>query len=253
MTLPPLSPEMALFLDVDGTLLEHASHPDAVRAGAPLLQLLERLATASGGALALISGRAIDDIERIFTPLVLPAAGQHGAELRLPDGVRRCHSPVIDRLGLAAAELASLTAEHPGLLLENKGMTLALHYRMAPQLRQIAGRTMRRINAALGKEFELQEGKFVYEIKPSGRNKGTAIAELMRQEPFSGRLPVFVGDDVTDEYGFDAVNAMGGHSIKVGAGDTVARWRLADATAVRDWLEASAQRSGRGTTEELAG
>ena len=136
----------------------------------------------------------------------------------------------------AAAELVSLTAAHAGLVFENKGMTLALHYRMAPACGALAGREMRRIAAAFGDGFELQAGKFVYEIKPSGKDKGVAIAEFMAEPPFAGRVPVFIGDDLTDEQGFKLVNRIGGHSIKVGAGETAALWRIAG-HAVRRWLQ----------------
>jgi trehalose 6-phosphate phosphatase len=166
----------------------------------------------------------------------VPLAGQHGTERRSAHGTLRRHEPTLECLGWAAAELVRLTSAHGAFLLENKGMTLALHFRRAPELGPLAEREMRRIAAALGDEFELQAGKFVFEIKPSGKDKGTAIAEFMAEAPFTGRIPVFLGDDLTDEYGFDVVNRAGGHAIKVGPGATRARWRLADAAAVRRWL-----------------
>lgn len=252
MSLPPLSRDMALFLDVDGTLLEHVAQPRDLRVEASLLRLLGELSAACGGALALISGRSIEDIDRLLAPLALPAAGLHGTELRLAGGTRRSHTPALDRLGHAAADLVHLTAAHEGLVCENKGMALALHYRMAPHLQDLALRHMQQLAAALGAEFELQEGKFVVEIKPSGRDKGTAIVEFMNEAPFAGRLPVFVGDDLTDEFGFKAVNDMGGHSVKVGAGDTVARWRLADTGAVLAWLDAFVERTARSNSGDLA-
>jgi trehalose 6-phosphate phosphatase len=243
-SLPPLSGEMAFFLDVDGTLMDYADHPRAVHVGATLLHLLDRLRSASSGALALISGRSIEDLDSLFAPLVLPAAGQHGTELRLATGELRSHAPPIEMLGRAAAEIVRVTAAHQGLLFENKGMTLALHYRMAPQKESLVERTMRDIVASMGNEFGLQVGKFVYEIRPTGKDKGTAIAEFMREAPFAGREPVFVGDDLTDEYGFDAVNAMGGHSVKVGKGKTGAQWQLDDAAAVLAWLGDFVERCG---------
>ena len=245
MSLPLLSRDMAFFLDVDGTLMEHVEHPQAVRIDASLLRLLDALSAACGGALALISGRSIENLDRLLAPLLLPAAGQHGTELRLPAGARRSHTPAIDKLRRAAADIARLAAAHDGLVFENKGMTLALHYRMAPHLQDLAERSMRALASTLGGEFELQEGKFVFEIKPSGKDKGTAISEFMDEAPFAGRLPVFVGDDLTDEYGFDAVNAMGGHAVKVGKGETRARWRAQDSAAVLAWLGEYAGRFGR--------
>jgi trehalose 6-phosphate phosphatase len=128
-------------------------------------------------------------------------------------------------------------------VLENKGMTLALHYRRAPELGELAAREMHGIAERLGDGFEMQTGKLVYEIKPSGKNKGSAIAEFMREPPFAGRLPVFIGDDLTDEHGFEVVNRLGGHSVKVGPGRSRARWRLANAAAVREWLAACIERA----------
>lgn len=237
MSPPALSGDIALFLDLDGTLLEHEPHPQAVSVSAGLLRLLGELRRACGGALALISGRAIADIDRLFAPLIVPAAGQHGMELRLPSGAQHRHMPDTATLRRAASAIELVTAAHPGLLFEDKGMSLALHYRHAPQMRDTLARAMRNIRASLGDGFVLQEGKFVFELKPSGRDKGTAIVEFINEAPFAGRLPVFVGDDLTDEHGFEAVNALGGHSVKVGPGESHARWRLADTTAVLAWLE----------------
>lgn len=247
MTPPALSGEIAIFLDLDGTLLEHQRHPQAVIISTDLLRLLDDLRQATAGALALISGRSIADIDQLFAPLVLPAAGQHGLELRLASGAMRRHAPAADRLRHAATAVELVAAAHPGLLFEDKGITMALHYRHAPQLRDGLARAMRNIAASLGDEFMLQEGKFVFELKPSGQDKGTAIIDFMRQAPFAGRLPVFVGDDLTDEHGFEAVNALGGRSVKVGTGESHARWRLPDVTAVLDWLHqyAGGTRVGR--------
>ena len=237
MSPPALSGDIAFVLDLDGTLLEHEAHPQAVSISAGLLRLLDDLRAASGGALALISGRAIADIDRLFAPLTLPAAGQHGMELRLASGALRRHAPATELLRRATSAVELVAAAHPGLLFEDKGISMALHYRHAPQMQHTLARAMRNITASLGDEFVLQEGKFVFELKPSGRDKGTAIVEFIREAPFAGRLPVFVGDDLTDEHGFEAVNALGGHSVKVGPGESHARWRLADTAAVLAWLE----------------
>lgn len=236
--MPPFAADWAFFLDIDGTLLDFAPHPQQVRVDASLLELLSGLRRAAGGALALISGRSVEDIDELFAPLALPAAGQHGTERRTADGKLRRHEPPLEGLARAAAEIVRLTAAHGGLVFENKGMTLALHYRLAPSLRALAEREMRAIAAALGDAFELQTGKFVVEIKPSGKDKGSAIAEFAAEPPFAGRRPVFIGDDLTDEPGFEVVNRLGGHSIKVGPGITQARWHLFDAPAVRGWLAA---------------
>jgi trehalose 6-phosphate phosphatase len=234
--MPTFAANWAFFLDIDGTLLEYAARPQEVRVGTDLLELLYRLRAATGGAIALVSGRSVEDIDKLFAPLVLPAAGQHGTERRTASGTVRRHAPPIEKLGRAAADLVRLTAAHTGLVLENKGMTLALHYRLAPALRVLAEREMRAVAAGLGDAFELQTGKFVMEIKPSGKDKGSAIAEFIAEAPFAGRRPVFIGDDLTDEPGFEVVNRAGGHSVKVGAGISRARWHLFDAAAVRGWL-----------------
>jgi trehalose 6-phosphate phosphatase len=239
--MPPFEPGWAFFLDVDGTLLEYASHPREVRVGLELIQLLGRLRAAAGGALALVSGRSVEDIDRLFAPFAFPAAGQHGTERRSAGGAVHRHTPPLERLGRAAARIVRLTAAHSGLVFENKGMALALHYRMAPALRALAEREMRAIAAELGDAFELQTGKYVVEVKPGGKDKGSAIAEFIAEAPFAGRRPVFIGDDLTDEPAFEVVNRAGGHSVKVGPGITRARWHLLDAAAVRGWLASYAE------------
>jgi len=238
--MPEFAGHWAFFLDIDGTLLEFAARPQEVRVDPALLDLLEQLSAAAGGAVALISGRSVEDIDKLFAPLVFPAAGQHGTERRAADGSVSRHAPPLEDLGRAAADIVRLTAAHSGLVFENKGMTLALHYRLAPSLRVLAEREMRAIAAGLGDAFELQTGKFVMEIKPSGKDKGSAIAEFIAEAPFAGRRAVFVGDDLTDEPGFDVINRVCGYSVKVGPGITRARWHLFDAAAVQRWLSAYA-------------
>jgi trehalose 6-phosphate phosphatase len=135
--------------------------------------------------------------------------------------------------------LAPVLARHPGLLLEDKGLTLALHYRRAPQLAAYAHRLMARLAAGAGAGLEVQRGKRVAEIKPAGVDKGTAIEEYLREAPFRGRRPVFIGDDLNDEHGFAEVNRLDGISIKVGGGRSIARYRLRDVAAVMRWLAAA--------------
>jgi trehalose 6-phosphate phosphatase len=242
LELPPLAPDWAFFLDVDGTLLEHAERPDEVRVQPPVLRLLEALRRGTGGAVALISGRAIADLDRLFVPLVLPLAGQHGVERRDAAGRLHRHAFPAELLRWAAARIGEFAARHEGLLFEDKGYNLALHFRLAPQLAGAAQSAVRAAAEQLGGEFEVQEGRMVVELKPSGRDKGVAIEEFMREAPFAGRTPVFVGDDLTDEYGFGVVNRLGGYAVKVGAGQSAAPFRLADAAAVRAWLESWAAR-----------
>jgi trehalose 6-phosphate phosphatase len=233
---PRFSRDWALFLDVDGTLLDIAPHPAAVRVDAALRQLLGRLCAAAGGALALVSGRSVTDVEALFAPLKLCVAGQHGAERR--DFAGRLHRQVRQPVGLrvAADQLGRFVAERPGLVLENKGLNIAVHYRNSPGHERELADEFARVIAELGEDFELQAGKMVFELKPAGQSKGAAIAQFMREDPFRGRVPVFVGDDLTDESGFAVANKLGGHSIKVGAGDSRAEWRLPDPDGVRAWL-----------------
>jgi trehalose 6-phosphate phosphatase len=237
---PRYSRDWALFLDVDGTLLDIALHPAAVRVDAALRGLLARLAGAAGGALALVSGRAVADVESLFAPLRLCVAGQHGAERR--DFAGRLHRQVRQPVGLrvAAERLGRFVDARPGLVLENKGLNIAVHYRIAPGYERELADEFARLIAELGEDFELQAGKMVFELKPAGQSKGGAIAQFMHEDPFTGRVPVFVGDDLTDESGFAVANQLGGHSIKVGAGDSVASWRLPDPKAVRAWLRSLA-------------
>jgi trehalose 6-phosphate phosphatase len=234
--LPAADGRWALFLDIDGTLVDHAPTPGAVHVEPRVMQFLDRWPEKHDGALALISGRGLVDIDRLLQPLVLPAAGQHGAERRDAAGRLHRYAAGQDALPRAAARLARLAARHPGLVLEDKGLNLALHYRLAPEMEGEVEGLIKTLARELGDRFELQSGKMVWEIKPRGIDKGTAIAQFMAEPPFIGRTPVFMGDDLTDEFAIVRVNELGGHSIKVGPGPSAARWRLANAAAVRDWL-----------------
>jgi trehalose 6-phosphate phosphatase len=236
--LPPFHEGWSWFLDVDGTLLDFAQHPDQVLVSADLRHLLHAVAGCAGGALALVSGRPVEALDRMFTPLRLPAAGQHGAERRDALGVLHRLDATFSNLDHVRGELRRAIAGMPGVLLEDKGMTLALHYRLAPDRAEALRATMRALLVALGDEFVLMEGKMVLELRPTGKDKGLAVRDFMGELPFRGRTPVFVGDDVTDEDGFAMVAALGGHAVKVGPGDSLAPWRLNDAAAVRAWLAA---------------
>ncbi len=243
---PPLEhPERwALFLDVDGTLLGFRDDPAEVASTPRLNALLAGLAAGLEGAIALVSGRPVRDIDRIFRPLVLPAAGAHGLEIRMhpQDDIEyregsRLPDHVMDRL-------QAFVAGRPGVLLEHKPQGVALHYRRAPEAAREVRAEMQSIDEELGASFRLLEGKMVCELMPGGRSKGKAIEDFMAVAPYAGRLPVFVGDDITDEAGFSVVNELGGHSVQVAdpardAG-TLARWSLPDIEAVYDWLAAIA-------------
>lgn len=239
--MPPSFPpapclDWAYFLDVDGTLIDIAEMPDAIRVDTALLDLIARLHLASGGAVALVTGRALSDLEHHLGPLRMPLAGQHGLERRDVAGRLWIHAaPPAAKFAITEA-LAPVLARHPNLFLEDKGLTLALHYRQAPQLAAYVHQLMGRLASSVGPGLELQRGKRVVEIKPEGIDKGTAVAEYLAEPPFKGRRPVFIGDDLNDEHGFAEVNKLDGISIKVGKGASCARFRLPNVAAVHRWL-----------------
>ncbi len=241
---PVTARNRALFLDVDGTLLEIADSPDAVRVPAHLKELLARLASQEAGALALVSGRRLTQLDELFAPHRFAAAGLHGVERRDATGEysRVSHASLAALPGFARARVAmtALAYHHPELLFEDKGLALALHFRRAPALEGEVLTLMNAVLADVGPAFHLQAGKSVLELKPAAGSKRTAIELFMNESPFRGRLPIFVGDDLTDEDGFAAVNAMGGDSIRVGpVAHTVARWHFNDVQQVVAWLSRS--------------
>jgi trehalose 6-phosphate phosphatase len=227
----------ALFLDVDGTLLELAATPESVYVSDGLKSLLIQLSERLEGALALISGRTIADLDRLFAPLRFCASGVHGTERRAVDGAILRAAIDTGQLRAAREELSEFVAAHEGLLLEDKSYALALHFRLAPQLAELSHLKMRLILEGLGAEYVLQPGKRVLEIRPAAWSKGTAVRAFLNQAPFTGRVPVYIGDDVTDEHAFEAVNQLQGISIRVGAPDrTTARYQLASVGEVHRWL-----------------
>ncbi len=235
-TPPSASLEWAFFLDVDGTLIGIADTPDAVQVDQPLLDLIGDLHQRSAGALALISGRMIADLQVRIGLRQLPMAGLHGLERRDSTGRLWIHAAPPTIKSAIKLTLAPILARHPGLLLEDKGLTLALHYRLAPAMAGYVHQIMARFANAPGEGLELQRGKYVVEIKPAGIDKGSAVAEYLAEFPFKGRRPVFIGDDLNDERGFSEVNNQDGISIKVGKGPSCARFRLPDVAAVHAWL-----------------
>lgn len=235
-TLPRVTPQTALFLDFDGTLVELAAQPELVQIPPHLILTLSTLAAQLDGALALVSGRSLTDLDGFLAPLQLPSAGEHGAQRRSADATLSMAPAADMQRVLKAAQ--SLAAHHSGLRLELKSRALSLHYRHAPELENLCLQVMREaVGASRG--FELMQGKLVIDVKPLGFSKGTAITAFMQEAPFAGRMPLFAGDDVTDEAGFEAVQRLGGQAIKVGAGPTVARHRCASVQHFAAWLQFS--------------
>lgn len=236
----PLSPQArperwALFLDVDGTLVAICDRPEDVRLDRELRACLGGIQAHGGGALALVSGRRIAELDRLFAPLRLPAAGLHGLEHRGADGrvVATGEAGALDHL---RAPLQDFAGRYPGVWVEDKGRGLALHFRQAPAAAADAQALVQGLAAGEAGALRVLSGKMVIEIKPAQADKGSAVAAFMAEPPFAGRIPVVLGDDVTDEDAFAEVNARGGLSIRVGPGESVAARRLPDEVAVADWL-----------------
>jgi trehalose 6-phosphate phosphatase len=214
--LPHLN-EIAILLDIDGTLLDLAATPREVWVPPGLADTLNRLIERTSGALALVSGRSLDDIDLIFAPALFPAVGGHGAEMRLTgDGEAAVsRAPQMDRE--LKRRLAAIAKIAPGILIEDKGYSLALHYRLAPHAERAIYAEVARLRAELpNAPIEVLPGKCVCEIKHSGFTKATGVRELMAREPFSGRRPLFIGDDVTDETVFAIMPDFDGLSFSVG-------------------------------------
>jgi trehalose 6-phosphate phosphatase len=229
----------AVFLDLDGTLLEYAHEPNAVVVDAQLLELLRGLALHTGGATALVSGREIATLDALLAPVRLPASGLHGFERRSAAGVPSRHARPSERvLSQARRLLASVAAQDERLRLEDKGFALALHYRMISSLETAVLSAARQIAAQVEDELELRRGFMVVELAPRGVSKAIAVSEFMAEHPFIGRLPLFVGDDLTDEPAFEWVNAAGGLSVVVNVSrPTAALAQLPSVTSVRLWLQ----------------
>lgn len=237
---PPLSrfAPAALFLDFDGTLVELADAPGAISVPAELAPLLDRLSGRLGGRLAIVSGRAVDDLRSHLGGSAAVLSGSHGAELHYADGRS---IPVLAPPGLAEAResIRRFASGSEGLLVEDKPAGVALHYRLAPERAEEADAFLETLAERSG--LVLQRGKMVAELRPDGIDKGAALRRLMGEPPFAGARPVFVGDDLTDEDAFRAAAALGGEGVLVGpARPSAARWRLEGVAEVTRWLEAAA-------------
>lgn len=242
---PPLDRASALFVDVDGTLLEIAPRPELVQVPHDLPELLARLAAARDGALALVSGRRLADLDRLFRPWRGAAAGLHGVEIRRPDGSCLPGENAGDRGAAAAIDrlrprLFGWASQRPGVAIEDKGRALALHYREAPERAAEIGEFTAGLLREVGGCLRLIAGTMVVELLPRSCGKDGAIAAFLAEPPFYGRRPVFLGDDVTDEDGFAEVNRRGGLSIRVGARklETAAVYQLPTVAETLHWLAA---------------
>jgi trehalose 6-phosphate phosphatase len=242
-TLPPVPPELsrleewALFLDLDGTLLEICPTPDSVRAPRSLPRLVDALVTAFGGAVAVLSGRTLEDVDRLLAPHVLPAAVVHGTRYR--DVAGRVHAPAAtdgEFLESARRELTAFVASCPGSLLEDKGVALALHTRLAPDGAANARSAVARLAAGSGGRWIAQSGKCVDELVPAGIDKGASLLRFLDEPPFRGRRPLVLGDDRTDEHAFRAARSRGGIAIAVGAALSDASFVLRNPADCRRWL-----------------
>ena len=220
----------ALYLDIDGTMLDLAPSPEAVEVPVWMVPLLQRLSRKLDGAVAFVSGRTIAAIDPLFRPLKLPAVGVHGGEIRTADG-----EILVDRAadrgaaGGRAAAAARRLRRIRGVQLENKRSAIALHYRSVPERGREVLKVAELVVGGLGSQFSVLMGKCVVEIRPRHLTKGAAMRRLMERAPFRGRTPIFAGDDTTDEDAFEVVNRLGGISLRVGdQAPTAAKFRLAD-------------------------
>lgn len=232
-----LAPQLAIFTDFDGTLVELAETPDGVDVPDTLAHQLGQTAREMDLAFAVLTGREIAEIDKFLTPLVLPVAGAHGTQRRRADGVVEAIDPAsLSGAQAIARAMEPLMTAHPDLILETKQGAVAVHYRQAQELKDVVRQAMQ---AAVDENdhFSLVPGKMVFEARPRGASKGDALRAFMLEEPFIGRTPVFIGDDVTDEDGFIAAQDLGGVGIKLGEGDTAARMRIADVGSVRALLQ----------------
>ena len=231
-----LDEDAALFLDIDGTLVELAPTPDAARVPDDLPGLLRDLDRSFCGALALVSGRSLASIDALFAPAKPVAAGSHGMERRTAGGAveRPCPPPWLDR-ALVAAE--AFVGNRTGMLIERKDFGVGIHFRGAPEMLAPTRDFVLALKEDFGPTAAVQEGKMVFELRESGMNKGDAIAWFLDRPPFRGRRPVFAGDDHTDEYGFRAVSERGGIAIWIGSEPhRLAEYRFATPAEFRQWL-----------------
>lgn len=237
---PPVALERpALFLDMDGVLAPFAPTPEAVVPTARRTAVLKRLDAVLDGRMAIVSGRTLAEIDRISANGAASASGVHGLERRRRDGSVEVAS-ASPGVAVALAEFHAFAADRPGMIVEEKGVSAGLHFRQSPQDGPAATALARDLAARTG--LTLQPGDMVLELKTPGTDKGTAVTAFMAEAPFAGATPIMLGDDLTDEHGFEAAAALGGFGVLVGPGrESAARYRLDDVEAVLTWLEAVAE------------
>ncbi|MGO4523242.1 trehalose-phosphatase [Microvirga sp. 2MCAF35] len=234
--MPDVNNDYALFLDFDGTLVDIAERPDAVAVDPALPDILTRLQQRLGGALAVISGRPVEFLDRRLAPPVFDMAGLHGLEHRIAGRLSMCDPDEHPALREMVERLCKIVADKEGVLIEDKGCSVAIHWRLAPHEKDFALATAHAAVEALGSDYRVQHGKAVAEILPSAAGKGKVIERFLQEAPYKGRRPIFIGDDLTDEHGFKTVNAHDGLSVRIGAGDTVAKVRLGTPADLRHCL-----------------
>jgi len=237
---PRLDPRRcALFLDLDGTLAEIAPRPGDIGPDDRRTRILRDLTEAMDGRIAVLTGRALTDADRILEGAIVAVGATHGLERRAPDGGVVAHLPSRG-LAQAKAELAALAGEIEGLHLEDKGASIALHYRAIPHIERSVRAATRRLADVFG--LQVQNGAMVSELRVPGPHKGDALTLYLAQAPFAGHTPVMVGDDLTDEHAFAAAAELGGYGVLVGPPrPSAARYRLASVGEVLAWLEAGSR------------
>jgi trehalose 6-phosphate phosphatase len=229
----PTSELWSLFFDFDGTLVEIADRPDAVIVPRELGAELSHLANRVGGALAIITGRRVAEIDRMLSPFQLDVAGVHGAELRLAQSTTKGTDHHNEKLTLVVRELHKRFGD-AGLLVEDKAFGAAVHWRLQPSYKEAVLTFLRNAASALGEDYRIQLGKAVAEIVPASSSKAKVIERILATPTYCNRRPVFFGDDLTDESGFDFVNSAGGISVRIGSGPTLAHLSLPNPAALRD-------------------
>ena len=232
--LPEVASKAAFFIDFDGTLVDIAPRPELVHVEPRVRTLLSALSDRFDNAVAVITGRPLDVVDGFLAPLKLAVAAEHGSIRRDASGQIHANKHGAEAVEAAARQLEPLVEANPGLLLERKMVSVALHYRQRPELAEICAASVAETVAA-NPDLVILPGKMVFELKPKGVDKGVAVKAFLAEAPFKGRVPVYIGDDVTDEHAFAAVNALGGITVKIDDGETQAQYRT-DRHGLFDWL-----------------